>query len=64
MSKDYPIIPPSKIPEADPKKGRWVVYSNAAKSKIVAQGNDKEEVIEKARLKGCQPPILIMECKL
>lgn len=63
MSRDWPFTIPSKFPEVDPAKGRWVAYSNATKAKIVSQGNDKEKVLQKAAKKGCKPPILIMECK-
>ena len=62
-TKDWPFTIPTRFPEVNAGKGKWVAYSNAAKTKIVAQGDDKDEVLEKARLKGCKPPILIMECK-
>ena len=51
---------PLKLPEASPEAGRWVAYSNALISKIVAQGDDKEVVLLTAQSKGCKPPILLM----
>ena len=49
-----------RIPAADPKDGKWVAYSDARHSKVVAQGDDLKRVINKAARRGVQPPILIM----
>jgi len=60
---DDPFFIPRRLPEADCSKGKLIAYSNADSAKIVAQGDDKEVVLQRAKVKGCKPPILIMECK-
>ena len=60
MSFARPLIIPKRFPPIDPTKGEWVIYSNALVSKVVVQGDNKEEILQQAKLKGCQPPILLM----
>jgi len=60
---DDPFLIPRRFPKSDCSKGKWIAYSNADGAKIIAQGNDKEIVLQRAKTKGRKPPILIMECK-
>ena len=49
------------LQELDPTKGKYVSLTRGhVITKIIAQSDDKEEVIMKAKLKGVQPPILFM----